>query len=294
MRRHIVNGLQVVCLGALLALCTLCAGGARAQDAAPAGNPAAAASDDTCRRASFKLLIDVGHTPEDPGAISAHGNPEYGYNLALANAAMAQLVETGFRQTTLLLAKGKGYAQLANRAEIANRIAPNLLLSIHHDSSRERYIRKWEFAGVERNYSDKFSGHSLFVSARNPFVRQSTDFAKLLGRELASQGLQFTPQHAEDIPTARLPLIDAELGVYRYDNLVVLKDIRAPAVLFEAGLIINRKEELVLATAERRTLLAKAIASAMTEYCKIHPPSAVARARHPRPSIARSHGKPNG
>ena len=195
------------------------------------------------------MLIDVGHTPEDPGAISAHGNPEYGYNLALANAAMTQLVDAGFRQTTLLLAKGKGYGQLAHRAEIANRVAPDLLISIHHDLTRERYIRRWEFAGVERNYSDKFSGHSLFVSLKNRFYKQSVDFAKLLGRELAAKGLQFTPQHAEDIPTARLPLVDAELGVYRYDNLVVLKDVHVPAVLFEAGLIINRKDELVLAHA---------------------------------------------
>ncbi len=167
---------------------------------------------------------------------------------------MERLIDAGFRQTTLLLVKGKGYGQLAERAAIANRVAPDLLLSIHHDCTRERYIRRWEFAGVERNYSDKFSGHSLFVSIKNALYRQSVAFAKLLGRELAAAGLQYTPQHAEDIPTARLPLIDAELGVYRYDNLVVLKDVRVPAVLFEAGLIINRKEELILATPERRTL----------------------------------------
>ena len=272
MRQHVLAGTLVLCVGLLLSVRT------QAEDKAPA-------SEDSCRRATFKVLIDVGHTPEDPGAISAHGNPEYGYNLALANAAMTQLVDAGFRQTTLLLAKGKGYEQLVHRAGIANRIAPDLLISIHHDSTRERYIRKWEFAGVERNYSDKFSGHSLFVSLRNRFYKQSVDFAKLLGSELASKGLQFTPQHAEDIPTARLPLVDAELGVYRYDNLVVLKDVHVPAVLFEAGLIINRKDELVLATPERRTLLAKAITSAVADYCRTHQP-ATPRERRPRPALA--------
>ena len=252
---------------------------------------ASTAAEDTCKRASFKVLLDVGHTPDDPGAISAHGNPEYGYNLSLANLAMAQLIDAGFRQTTLLLVKGKGYGQLAQRAEIANRVAPDLLLSIHHDSTRERYISRWEFAGVERNYSDKFSGHSLFVSIKNRFYRQSVDFAKLLGRELASAGLQYTPQHAEDIPTARLPLIDAELGVYRYDNLVVLKDVRVPAVLFEAGLIINRKEELILNTPERRALLAKAITNATLEYCKAHQTAPAPRFR---PAVAKRNGKRSG
>jgi N-acetylmuramoyl-L-alanine amidase len=285
MRQHLWAELQVLCLATLLA------GGAQAEDKTAPDSSASVPTEDTCKRASFKILIDVGHTPEDPGAISAHGNPEYGYNLNLANVAMTQLVDAGFRQTTLLLAKGKGYGQLAQRAEIANRVAPDLLLSIHHDSTRERYIRRWEFAGVERNYSDKFSGHSLFVSLKNRFYKQSVDFAKLLGRQLASAGLTFTPQHAEDIPTARLPLVDAELGVYRYDNLVVLKDVRVPAVLFEAGLIINRKDELVLSTPERRSLLAKAITSAAADYCKTHRAPVQPRFR---PAIAKRNGKRSG
>src|SRR5262245_41022569 len=70
MRQHLWAGLQVLCFGTLLAV------GARAEDKIPASNQPAAAAEDTCKRASFKVLIDVGHTPEDPGAISAHGNPE--------------------------------------------------------------------------------------------------------------------------------------------------------------------------------------------------------------------------
>ena len=254
-------------------------------------------TDDNCKRASFKVLIDVGHTPDDPGAISAHGNPEYSYNLALADVAMRQLQDAGFRQTSLLMMKGKGYGQLAERAAITNRASPDLFLSIHHDSTREPYIRRWQFAGVDRNYSDKFSGHSLFVSIRNRHYKQSVAFAKLIGRELLEAGLQYTPQHAEDIPTARKPLIDAELGVYRYDNLVVLKDTRVPAVLFEAGLIINRKDELVLATAERRALLAKSITNAVTRYCEsaqAKPSTAAPLFRPGKPTAAKRNGARRG
>jgi hypothetical protein len=48
----------------------------------------------------------------------------------------------------------------------------------------------------------------------------------------------------------------------------VLKDTRVPSVLFEAGLIINRKDELILATPERRALLAKAITNAVVAFCE--------------------------
>jgi N-acetylmuramoyl-L-alanine amidase len=296
MRQNRLARLRIAGLAAWLAICVGMTAFAEENADKPSASPATDANrENTCKRASFRILIDVGHTPEDPGAISAHGNPEYGYNLALANLTMTQLVEAGFRQTTLLLVRGKGYGQLAQRAEIANRAGPDLLLSIHHDSTRERYIKTWEFAGVTRNYSDKFSGHSLFVSLKNRQYRQSVEFAKLIGRELAAAGLQYTPQHAEDIPTARLPLIDAELGVYRYDNLVVLKDARVPAVLFEAGLIINRKDELVLSTPERKMLLAKAIASAALAYCNAHGAVPVARDKTRfRPVVAKRNGKKSG
>jgi N-acetylmuramoyl-L-alanine amidase len=273
MRRIVRAGLQLVSLTLFFGLC------------------APAAADDTCKRGTFKVLIDVGHTPDDPGATSAHGNPEYGFNLSLAGVAMDALVAAGFRQTALLLAKGEGYAQLVQRTQIANRVAPDLLLSIHHDSVPKGYLSRWEFAGVERPYSDKFSGHSLFVSHRNRFYRQSVDFAKLLGRELASAKLRFNPQHAEDIPGARHQLIDAELGVYRYDNLVVLKDTGVPAVMFEAGSIINRQEELVLRTPERQALLAQAMTNAVVEFCGRGKAAATPRGKPAARAGKRSRGK---
>ena len=40
------------------------------------------------------------------------------------------------------------------------------------------------------------------------------------------------------------PLLNKETGVYRYDELIVLRKTRMAAVLLEAGSIINRDEEL--------------------------------------------------
>jgi len=65
--------------------------------------------------------------------------------------------------------------------------------------------------------------------------------------------------------------------VYRYDRLVVLERTRMPAVLFEAGSIINRSEELELATPERRDLISSALVAAVTEFCTSR---AVARHNH--------------
>ena len=65
----------------------------------------------------------------------------------------------------------------------------------------------------------------------------------------------------------RRELLDPQAGVYRYDALAVLEKTRMPAVLLEAGSIINRTEDLQMATPERRDLIGNAIAAAATEFC---------------------------
>jgi hypothetical protein len=71
----------------------------------------------------------------------------------------------------------------------------------------------------------------------------------------------------------RRELVDAEAGVYRFDQLVVLRGTRMPAVLFEAGSIINRQEEAEMASPERRSFISAAAAAAIEDFCaaRSHP-----------------------
>jgi hypothetical protein len=50
-------------------------------------------------------------------------------------------------------------------------------------------------------------------------------------------------------------LVDADLGIYRYDQLIVLQEAKMPSVFLEAGSIINRDEELQMNSPERRDLI---------------------------------------
>ena len=65
----------------------------------------------------------------------------------------------------------------------------------------------------------------------------------------------------------RRELLDADVGVYRYDQLVVLKDTKMPAVLLEAGSIINRDEEVLMNSTDRRALISAAVTAAVEKYC---------------------------
>ena len=64
---------------------------------------ASQAASESCARASFRVVVDVGHTVGVPGAMSARGIPEYAFNLQLAREIKQALVKAGFEQTVLLI-----------------------------------------------------------------------------------------------------------------------------------------------------------------------------------------------
>jgi N-acetylmuramoyl-L-alanine amidase len=231
-----------------------------------------------CNPATFQVVVDVGHTEEKVGAKSARGAGEYEFNLRLAKRIEQDLVAAGFAKTMLMITTDWKRSGLDARAERANRLPADLFLSIHHDSVPDRFLQKWDYEGEQRGYSDRFKGHSLFVSIDNGDYKGSVLFGKLLGKQLKERGLAYTPHYTEKfMGSRRRVLVDAETGVYRYDQLIVLKATKMPAVLLEAGSIINRDEELVMASPERQALVSAAVVDAVKAFC-------AARAEQSRPA----------
>jgi N-acetylmuramoyl-L-alanine amidase len=221
-----------------------------------------------CDPGKFEIAIDVGHTPETPGATSARGVTELYYNTMLANQIKVTLVDGGFR-VVLITTDGIGMVQLLQRAERANLAKVDLLLSIHHDDVQSVYHSTWMYNGALHTFSDKYSGYSLFVSRSNFHFNESLMFAKLLGTSLKTRGMHYSAHHAEHLPGENRQLIDTSAGVYLYDQLVVLKFTRAPAVLLEAGVIVNRIEEVVLASSEGRATVSAAVLDAVQKFCAL-------------------------
>jgi N-acetylmuramoyl-L-alanine amidase len=224
-----------------------------------------------CDHHAFRAVIDVGHTQALGGATSARGIYEYEFNLRLAKQVVHKLTAAGFEKTVLLITSEAPRAGLFQRSSRANAMGADLFLSIHHDSVPDPMLEKWTYDGVEHTYNDRFPGHSIFISNDNPQSGRSLEFASLLGAQLKSRGLKYTPHYTERfMGHRRREIVDAANGVYRYDQLIVLRSTHMPAVLLEAGSIINRKEELELAKPERVALVADAALDAVESYCDAH------------------------
>jgi len=263
----------------LLVLAALVAG-----DLAPAagGGPAAKPAPANCRRSAFRVVLDVGHTLEVPGAMSARGVPEYAFNLKLAEAIQQALVAAGFDHTVRLITATAPWRGLFERAARAKTLRADLFIAIHHDSVPDELLETWQYEGQENHFSDRFSGYAIFVSNYHPDRAGSLAFGHVLGKALEARGLHYTPHYTLPLMGRhRHQLIDADAGVYRYDQLVVLMQTRMPAVLLEAGSIVNRQEELELGTPEHRQLIGAAVTAAVEEFCTARTRALAAKSMSP-------------
>ena len=240
-------GLARFLLSALLALC--CAGPARAAH----------------------VLVDAGHGPEQPGATGASGRTEYLYNRDLAAALARALAALGDLATRI---EGIG-ADIPAARRAAGAPEADLLVSIHHDSAQARFLA----AGRQ----SEFAGYSIFVAALNARPGRSLACARRIGERLRSAGERPSGYHAEPVEGENHPFIDRHLGVHRYDGLAVLRNASMPAVLVEAGVIINPEEEVRLGRQETIARLARAIAQGAHEC--------LGDRRHQEPDLAAMPGR---
>lgn len=212
-------------------------------------NPAFAAS----------VALDVGHHLKNPGVISARGVTEFEYNLQLAREVSETLRRAGHK--TLLIGDDGLAEDLGKRAPRA--AGMDLFISIHHDSVQPRFFSAWEHEGQVQSYSDLFSGFSVFVSRINSHLEPSLKCASAIGAALQRAGFRPSRYHADPIVGENRPFADEANGVHYFDNLAVLKTATIPALLFEAGVIVNRDEELRMRDPAVRTRIAESMSAAV-------------------------------
>jgi N-acetylmuramoyl-L-alanine amidase len=210
----------------------------------------------------FVVALDIGHTPSKGGAISARGVVEYEFNYRLVTELFAQLQGLGFHRSFVISPRREEIG-LAQRPAEANAQNTDLFLSIHHDSVKDRFLKTWEVNGKTQKYCDDFHGYSIFFSHKNAKATESFAFASKLGHALLNAGFTPTLHHVEQ---ENRPIIDKEKGIYAFDDLVVLKTARMPAVLLECGVIVNRTEEQNLNNPAYRKRLVEAICRTIQDF----------------------------
>ncbi len=180
----------------------------------------------TIPRGTGKIMIDPGHGGKDPGAIGVNGYQEKFVNLAVGRELFSLLSQQGY--TVGMTRDRDVFIELDDRVEMANRWNPQLFVSIHADSIRNRYM----------------FGSTIYIA--EGASKNSLRAAQLMQNALKNSGV-----------TCR--------GIRRA-NFRVLKFTRCPAVLVELGYLTHRAEAARLASPDYQQKLAQALAVAVTEF----------------------------
>jgi N-acetylmuramoyl-L-alanine amidase len=203
-----------------------------------------------------EVAVDVGHYLAEPGAISARGRSEFEYNLELAQRVAAALKARGFR--VRMIGERGDFASLGARVRAAR--GADLMLSIHHDSIKQRLVEYWEHDGSGQHYNDQVAGFSLFVSRFNVRPGLSLACASRIGAALRAGGFRPSRYHADPLLGEARPFADEANGVHYFDRLAVGRARAVPSLLIEAGVIVNRDEELRLRDPAVHEAIAQAVA----------------------------------
>ncbi len=199
-----------------------------------------------------EVAVDVGHGLKDGGAISARGRAEFEFNRDFARVLQPALEARGI---TVRPVNYDGLiGGLTERPLAAS--GADFFLSLHHDSLSAHLLEDWEWEGSAQTFSDRYAGFSLYVSRNNPDALVSERCASAIGAMMRRAGFVPTRHHFPKRQWA-----DEENAVHYYDNLVVLYRTTLPAVLFEAGVIKHRDEELLLRDPARQVRMADAVAT---------------------------------
>ncbi len=204
-----------------------------------------------------EVAVDVGHTLAAPGAISARGVGEFEFNRILADKLVPELQRRGLSVRPVNF-DGR-ISSLQERPQQA--AGADFFIAIHHDSVQAELLENWQWNGTTQTYSDRHAGFSLFVSRNNPELTTSLRCASAIGARLRRLDITPATHHVNSLPGRERPYADAENAVHYYDNLVVLYRTSLPAVLFEAGVIKHRDEELALRDTQRQTRMVDALAT---------------------------------
>lgn len=186
---------------------------------------------------SYRVLLDPGHGSHDPGAVHLKtGLKEAHVAWDVAERLRRILLAYGEQFDVYMSRKREEFLSLSARAELANRIGVNLLLSIHCNSASNPSAHGFEvFTSPGQTESDVIATH-LYNAWQKKFPQRT--------------GRQDTTDNDPD----------------KEASFTVLTRTRASAVLFELEFIHNDAGAAFLSRPEYQDQMAQALADGLLRY----------------------------
>ena len=249
---------------------------------------------------NYVILLDPGHGGKlsaDKGAIGVDSEKTNEYTLndqvtiKLANALKKEGYIVKFTRQPY---KDEKEVTLTNRTIIANKIKPDLLISIHHDSTGTKN-NKSGYTIYYSSFKANLDFNDIYVEENGktyPFIKEeinngittvyytnginilsSTGRSNVIVKDItlckeAKQSLKFANILNEEL--SRLdyiaPLLANKNSALKDNNFRILRMTNYPSVLIECGFISNKNEIEQLKNEKNQNKLVNAIVKSINKY----------------------------
>ncbi|MBF0188789.1 MAG: N-acetylmuramoyl-L-alanine amidase [Magnetococcales bacterium] len=229
------------------------------------------------RRKETVIVIDAGHGGEDPGAVGKMGTKEKNVALAVAKKLQRRFKSTpGFKAH--LTRKGDYYVSLRRRVSLARRHNPDLFISLHADSFKDKRARGASvYCLSERGKpSPNRAIAALVRRENNADLIGGVNLTQVLDPEVAGILMDLSQRdsinralaYGEDVigSLKRVSHLRLHFKRVKQAGFAVLKAPDMPSVLVEMAFLSNPKEEKQLRQKSYQNRLADALFKGTREY----------------------------
>jgi N-acetylmuramoyl-L-alanine amidase len=216
-----------------------------------------------------RIVIDAGHGGHDTGTIGPHGLMEKDVCLDVA-LRLGHIIEEKLPGAQVIYTrKDDTFIPLEQRTAIADEAKADLFISIHANSSRDRYAR-----GVETYYLNFATSPEAMETAtrENAYSQESMhDLQDLIKKIARNDKIEESKELATDIQDSlsqRLELVSAnerDRGVKRAP-FIVLIGANMPSVLAEISFLSNPTDERLLRKPAQRERIAMGLYRGIATY----------------------------
>lgn len=219
----------------------------------------------------FTIVIDAGHGGIDGGAIGSRKSVEKIITLKVAKLIGAALQEAGPFKVAYTR-KEDVFVSLKQRLSFTKRQHADLMISLHADTLKQKYVRGATVYTLAKKASDKLAAEVAASENLSDIVaglaapEAKDDVTDILAELTLRETTRFSRSFSKALVNKLKGKINLIKNPQRSASFAVLKSPDVPSVLVELGYLSNKKDEALLTSDKWQKTAVKQIVATVLSF----------------------------
>lgn len=219
----------------------------------------------------FTIVIDAGHGGIDGGAVGSKKTLEKHITLKIAKLVGAELEKAGPFKIALTRQEDV-FISLKQRLSFTKRQQADLLISLHADTLKQKYVRGATIYTLAKKASDSLAAEVAASENLSDIIaglaapESKDEVTDILAELTLRETTKFSKAFSKALISKMKGNINLIKNPQRSASFVVLKNPDVPSVLVELGYLSNKQDEQLLSSDKWQKNAAKQIVATIVSF----------------------------